>query len=207
MSGADPQGAGAGLVLASASAARSRVLDGAGVTFAVEPAAVDEPALVASITADGRGAAEVAEALAELKASQVSTRREGAFVIGADQVLVCEGRLFAKPGTPDRARADLLALRGRSHELLSAVCVVRDGKPLWRYLARARMTMRPVSEAFVKHYLEAAGRDVLASVGAYQVEGIGVQLFSRIEGEHFAILGLPLLPLLEFLRGQGIVPA
>ena len=202
-----PASAGAELVLASASAARSRVLRDAGLAFVVEPAAVDEAALAASMTADGGGGAEVASALAELKAMRVASRHAGALVIGADQVLVCEGRLFAKPETADRARADLRALRGRTHELMSAVCVARDGQPLWRHLARARMAMRSFSDTFLEDYLEATGEDALASVGAYQVEGLGAQLFSRIEGDHTAILGLPLLPLLDFLRGHGIVAA
>ena len=202
-----PASAGAELVLASASPARSRVLRDAGVAFVVEAAAVDEAAVAASMIADGGGGAEVASALAELKALRVATRQSGALVIGADQVLVCEGRLFAKPETADRARADLRALRGRTHELMSAVCVVRDGQPLWRHLARTRMVMRPFSEAFLEDYLEAMGEDALAAVGAYQVEGLGAQLFSRIEGDHTAILGLPLLPLLDFLRGHGFVAA
>ncbi len=194
------------LVLASASAARARVLRDAGLTFAVDPAAVDEGALVASIAADGGSGEEVATTLAELKASRVSGRHTGALVIGADQVLACEGRLFAKPETPEQARADLRALRGRTHELASAVCAVRDGHTLWRHLARARMQMRPFSDRFLEHYLDAADEGALAAVGAYQVEGVGAQLFSRIEGDHFAILGLPLLPLLDFLRGHGVVP-
>ena len=196
------------IVLASASSARARVLRDAGLTFAIEPAAVDELALIASMTADGGGAAaEVATALAEIKAARVSSRNNGALVLGADQVLTCEGRLFAKPGSTERARADLRALRGRSHELLSAVCAIRDGDVLWQYLARARMEMRPFSDEFLEHYLSAAGEGALAAVGAYQVEGVGAQLFSRIEGDHFAILGLPLLPLLDFLRAHGMAPA
>ena len=195
------------IVLASASSARARVLRDAGLTFAVEPAAVDEPGLIASMTADGGDGGEVATALAEIKAARVSSRNNGALVLGADQVLTCEGRLFAKPETMERARADLRALRGRSHELLSAVCAMRDGEVLWQYLARARMKMRPFSDEFLERYLTAAGEGALAAVGAYQVEGVGAQLFSQIEGDHFAILGLPLLPLLDFLRGHGMAPA
>ena len=207
MSPREARDAGAALVLASASAARRRVLCDAGVAFVVEPAVVDEPSLLASMTAAGRDGAEVATALAELKASRVSNRRPGALVIGADQVLACEGRLFAKPLTAEQARADLRALRGRAHELTSAVCVVRDGERLWHFVARAGMTMRPFSDTFLESYLAAVDKGALAAVGAYQVEGLGAQLFSRIEGDHTAILGLPLLPLLEFLRGHGLVPA
>ena len=198
---------GARVVLASASAARSRLLREAGIAFAIEPAAVDESGVAAGIAAEGGGGAEVAAALAELKALRVSNRHGGALVVGADQVLACEGRLFEKPGTLTQARADLCALKGRTHELLSAVCVVRDGLVVWRHLARAHLAMRPFSESFLDHYLEAAGATVVASVGAYQIEGLGAQLFSRIEGDYFAILGLPLLPLLDFLRGHGVVSA
>ena len=202
-----PPGAAAGVVLASASAARARVLRAAGVAFAVEPAAIDEATLTASMIAEGADGATVAAALAELKARRVSKHHAGALVVGADQVLTCEGRLFAKPETLAQAGADLRALRGRSHELLSAVCVVCDDKSLWRHLSRARLEMRPFSDALLEHHLEAAGVGALASVGAYQIEGVGTQLFSRIEGDYFAILGLPLLPLLDFLRGHGIVAA
>ena len=202
-----PPAAAAWVVLASASAARADVLREAGVAFTVEPAAIDEVGQTASMIAEGADGAAVAAALADRKARQVANRHPGALVVGADQVLACEGRLFGKPNTLAQARADLCALRGRTHELLSAVCVVRDGASLWRHLSRARLHMRSFSDAFLDRHLEASGASALASVGAYQIEGVGAQLFSRIEGDHFAILGLPLLPLLEFLRGQGIVAA
>ena len=206
---AEPESAmgGVELVLASASSARSRMLRDAGVAFAVAPAMIDESAVTASMAAEGGGGAEVAAALAALKARRVSDHRPDALVIGADQVLVCDGRTFEKPATLAQARDDLRALRGRTHELMSAVCVVRDGQTLWQHLARARLAMRPFTETFLEAYLDAAGAGVIAAVGAYQVEGLGAQLFSKIEGDYFAVLGLPLLPLLDFLRGHGIVAA
>ena len=183
------------------------MLRDAGVAFAVAPAMLDESAVTASMAAEGGGGAEVAVALAALKARRVSSHRPGALVIGADQVLVCDGRTFEKPATLAQARDDLRALRGRTHELMSAVCVVRDGQTLWQHLARARLAIRPFTETFLETYLDAAGASVVAAVGAYQVEGLGAQLFSKIEGDYFAVLGLPLLPLLDFLRGHGIVAA
>ena len=145
--------------------------------------------------------------LAELKAQRVSQRHKDALVIGADQMLQCGGIWFDKPADLDHARGHLIALRGKTHELLSAVCVVRDGEVLWRHLESAQLTMRPFSDAFIDEYLAAAGDAVCASVGAYQLEGRGAQLFSRIEGDYFTILGLPLLPLLGFLVNHGVVTA
>ena len=146
-------------------------------------------------------------ALAELKAQRVSQRHKDALVIGADQMLQCGGIWFDKPPDLDHARGHLNALRGRTHELLSAVCVVRDGEVLWRHLESAQLTMRPFSDAFIDEYLAAAGDAVCASVGAYQLEGRGAQLFSCIKGDYFTILGLPLLPLLGFLVNHGVVTA
>ncbi|MFZ5791410.1 MAG: Maf family protein [Pseudomonadota bacterium] len=195
------------LRLASASVTRARLLENAGLAFAAEPAPVDEEEAKRALEAEGADAAAIAEALAELKARAVSRRHPGAFVIGADQVLDCDGRRFDKPADLAAARAQLLALRGRTHELVSAAVVVRDGKRLWHHVGRARLTMRPFSDAFLDRYLAQAGPAILGSVGAYQLEGLGAQLFARIEGDHFTILGLPLLPLLDFLRTHGLVPA
>lgn len=194
------------VVLASASAARRTLLEQAGVPVAVEPAHVDEAEVKAALRAEGADAGAVAEALAELKARRVSTRRPGALVIGADQVLECEGVWYDKPADLDEAAAHLRALAGRTHALETAVCVARDGARLWHHRAVARLTVRPLSEAFIRGYLAAAGADALGSVGAYRLEGLGAQLFARVEGDYFTILGLPLLPLLEFLRGHGVVP-
>jgi septum formation protein len=182
------------------------LLANAGVDCAFDKAAVDEEELKASFRNEGTGAAEVAEALAELKARHVSRRHPGALVIGADQMLDCEGTWFDKPPDMEHAAGHLRALSGRTHSLLSAVCVVRDDQRLWHHVEAARLTMRELSEDFIAGYLAAAGEEVCGSVGAYQLEGRGAQLFERIEGDYFTILGLPLLPLLDFLRNHGAVP-
>ncbi len=170
------------------------------------PAAIDEAEIKATFRAERLAAAECANALAEAKALRVARRHPGSLVIGADQMLVCEGAWLDKPGDHTAARMQLQALRGKSHELLSAVCVVRGGERLWHYVDRSTLTMRAFSDDFLEGYLAAAGVDILGAVGAYRLEGLGVQLFSRIEGGYFAILGLPLLPLLDFLRGHGVIP-
>ena len=193
------------LILASASASRAAVLRQAGLTAASEPAHVDEAAVKESLKAEGATAAAVAETLAELKAQKISGRHGGVLVIGADQMLECEGVWFDKPADLDQAAAHLRALSGKTHRLISAVVALRDGTRLWHHVAEARLTMRPLSEAFIADYLAAVGPAALTSVGAYQLEGLGAQLFARVEGDYFAILGLPLLPLLDFLRNQGVV--
>jgi septum formation protein len=194
------------LILASGSAIRAEILRRAGVAFTVETAAVDEAEIKASFRAERRPAVECAIALAEAKAGRVSRRRTGALVIGADQMLVCDGIWHDKPADRAAAREQLLSLRGKRHELVSATCVLRDGERLWHVVERPSLTMRHFSDSFLDAYLETAGDAVLSSVGAYQIEGLGVQLFERIEGDFFAILGLPLLPLLGFLRLHGVVP-
>jgi len=195
------------VVLASASTVRATLLRRAGVDVAVRPAGVDEDALKQAMQAERAPAREIATALAELKAQRVSQNHPDALVIGADQVLVCEDRLFDKPVARADARATLEALRGRAHDLVSAVAVARTGAVIWRHVATARLTARPYSDAFIEAYLDAVGDAALQSVGAYQLEGRGIQLFARIDGDYFTILGLPLLPLLDFLRGHGIVQA
>jgi septum formation protein len=193
------------LVLASTSAIRAELMRRAGLTFAVEAASVDEDEIKAAFRAERRNAAECAAALAEAKAARVARRRPGTLVVGADQMLVCEGAWFDKPQSVAQAREQLMALRGRRHELVTSVCVVRDGTRLWHFTDRPALTMRPFSESFLDDYLARAGEDLLSSVGAYRLEDAGIQLFSRVDGDYFAILGLPLLPLLEFLRGHGVV--
>lgn len=193
------------VVLASASASRASVLRAAGLAVTVEPASVDEESVKASLRETGADAAAAAATLADMKAAQVCRNHPGALVIGADQMLESEGVWFDKPADAGGAREHLLNLRGRTHELISAVCVWRDGEALWRHTESARLTMRPFSTAFLEHYLEEEGDRVCESVGAYRIEGIGAQLFSAIEGNHFTILGLPLLPLLGFLRGHGVI--
>lgn len=194
------------IVLASASPARAGMLAAAGVPFAADPAAVDEASVKHAMKADGAAADAVAEALAALKAQQVARRHRGLLVVGADQMLVCGGRWFDKPADEAEAREQLLGLRGRTHELVTAAVVVRDAEVLWHHVELARLTVRPFTEAFLDFYLDAMGGTVRRSVGGYAVEGLGAQLFSRIEGSHYAVLGLPLLPLLDFLRGHGVIP-
>ena len=171
----------------------------------MEPAPIDEDSVKASLRAEGVEPAGVAEALAELKAQRVSAHWPGALVVGADQILECNGQWFDKPVDRDHAAAHLRALSGRGHRLISAACVVRDGARIWHYRDEARLTMRPLSGEFISSYLDALGNQALTSVGAYQLEGLGAQLFERVEGDYFTILGLPLLPLLAFLREHKAV--
>lgn len=198
----------ADLVLASASRSRRDMLDAAGVAFEVVPADVDEPALRAQHlkTAPAAGPGDIARMLAEAKAAAVSARRPEALVIGADQVLVLDGDLFSKPDSAAAARRDLLRLRGRSHRLHSAVALAQGGKIDWTHGAAATLTMRAFSDNYLDGYLRRCGPEVLASVGAYQIEGPGIGLFERVEGDYFTILGLPLLPLLAELRRRGVLP-
>ncbi|OPZ00857.1 septum formation inhibitor Maf [Bradyrhizobium sacchari] len=191
------------LVLASQSSARKMLLANAGLAFEAVTADIDERGIQASSNlSDPR---EIALLLAREKAKAVSADRPGSYVIGADQTLALGSRLFNKPTGRAQALAQLRDLAGNSHELNSAVAVARDGTIVFEDVSVARMTMRPMSEAELPAYLDAAGDAVTRSVGAYQLEGLGIHLFERIEGDHFTILGLPLLPLLAFLRSQQLI--
>jgi len=193
------------LILASGSAARRRMLEAAGLAFEAVVPRVDEEAAKARFRAEGMAPRDQAIALAELKALSISRSiSRSAVVIGADQMLALEGEALDKPKEPGEARQHLLRLRGRTHELITAAVVAREGAVVWRHVDTPRLTMRAFSDAFLDDYLARAGADVLASVGAYQLEGLGSQLFERVEGDHFSILGLQLLPLLTVLREQGI---
>lgn len=193
------------LVLASGSSTRRRILAEAGVAFDMEPAPLDERAAEAPLLEAGVAPEDLAMALAMAKASMVSEERPGALVIGADQVLEHEGARLTKPADMEAARRQLLSLAGDTHLLHSAVCCARAGEIVWQHSETARMTMRPLSPQSVGRYLAATGPAALTSVGAYQIEGRGIQLFDAIDGDYFAILGLPLLPLLKFLRDEGLV--
>jgi septum formation protein len=192
------------IVLASKSAVRARVLSDAGVPFEAIDANVDEAAAKVALT--GHAPREVAEALAEDKALAGAGQRPGALVIGADQTLELDGRLFDKAATLGEARERLRALRGRAHQLHSAIAVARDGHIVWRDVATSTLTMRDFTDAYLAAYLEQNQGAALASVGAYELEGEGAQLFTTIEGDFFAILGVPLLGLLGFLRDAGALP-
>jgi septum formation protein len=194
------------IVLASASTARATVLRAAGIGFTVDPAAIDEAPLKRRMHAAGEPAIACALGLAVEKARHVSVRHADALVIGADQILALGSDWFDKPGDLQQARTQLGRLRGCTHTLATAVCVVRAGEALWRGTSVPQLTMRRFGDSFLDDYIAAEGESLLGSVGAYRLEGRGVQLFSRITGDHFAILGLPLIELLEFLRERGALP-
>ncbi len=191
------------LVLASQSAARAALLAAAGLRFEARPARVDEAAIKQACRAEGLDAADAALTLAGLKAERI--RDPDAMVIGADQLLVCGETWFDKPAGIDGARAHLSALRGQTHRLVTAVVCLRGGQEVWRHVAEPRLRMRGFSDAFLEDYLAAEGDAVLACVGAYRLEGMGMHLFDSVQGEHAAILGLPMLPLLGFLRQHRLV--
>ncbi|HZZ69866.1 MAG TPA: Maf family protein [Phenylobacterium sp.] len=193
-----------GLILASKSVTRRAVLDGAGVTYEAAGSGVDEDAVKTELLARGAGPREIAAALAEKKALAVSVGRPE-LVIGADQTLEFNGRLYDKAETVQDARARLRTLRGRPHQLHSAVAVAQGGAVVWRETKSATLTMRDFTDAFLESYLAAEGEAALGSVGCYRLEGLGVQLFSRIDGDYFTILGLPMLGLLELLRRRGVL--
>jgi nucleoside triphosphate pyrophosphatase len=195
------------LVLASASAARAHILAQAGLNAAIDPAAIDEATIKAHCREAGASAEDCALALAEAKARAVGERHPAALVLGADQMLDCSGRWFDKPVSLEDARAQLEALRGRPHALVTAAVVLCDDTVLWRCVERPVLTMRVFTASFLEDYLVAMGTRVLATVGGYEIEGLGAQLMAQIEGDHFAIMGLPLLPLLDFLRGEGAIAA
>lgn len=194
------------LTLASQSATRARLLRAAGVVFDTASSGVDEEAVKASLLAEGHGPRAIADALAELKAIRVSRKRPG-LVIGADQTLDLDGVLFDKADTVDEARLVLQRLRGQRHRLHTALAAARNGTVIWRLVVSPKLEMRPFSDAFLEAYLALEGEAILGSVGCYRLEGPGATLFAKVEGDHFAILGLPLIELLGFLRDQGYLPS
>ena len=193
------------LVLASASISRRSLLEAAGLRFEVKPAHVDEAEVKQAAQADGMTAADTALVLADLKVARVSRRDAQALVIGADQILVCDGAWFDKPADRAAARVQLGELRGKPHSLATAVVCFQGGVRIWHHLAEPRLTMRQFSDAFLDAYLAAEGDAVVTTVGAYRLEAHGIHLFERVDGDHSAILGLPLVPLLGFLRQHGVL--
>jgi len=191
------------LILASQSRARQMLLANAGISFEAVPADIDERSVQKNSGLSAPG--EIAGLLAREKALLVSSKNPGRYVVGADQTLALEGRLFSKPAGRPQAAEQLRLLAGHTHELHSAVAVACDGKIVFSDVSVARMTMRRLDESGIEGYLDQAGQAVTTSVGAYQLEGLGVHLFEHIEGDHFTILGLLLLPLLAFLRGEGLL--
>jgi septum formation protein len=193
------------VVLATASRARISLLASAGVAFTPQPASIDERAIEAPLVAAGKSPAAIATALSEAKALAVSRRESDALVIGADQVLELDGRRWTKPRLIEEARTQLERLSGRTHALQTAMACAQDGTVIWHHLEIPRLTMRVLSQHHIDAYLTRVGERALESVGSYQIEREGIGLFERIDGDYFAILGLPLLPLLAFLRSEGAI--
>ena len=196
------------IVLASQSPARRAMLAAAGVAHEAVPAHVDEEGVTAGLLAEKASPERIADALAELKAVKISRKLPGVLVLGADSVVVtADGTLINKPETRENAEKQLRQLAGTTHRLLSAAVIVENGTPVWRAGGAVRLTMRPLSDAFITQYLDAEGEAVLGCVGCYRIEGLGAQLFTRVEGDQFTVRGLPLFAVLDFLRVRGVLPA
>ena len=192
------------IILASGSAIRKQILDGAGLNYEVIVKPVDEAAIKDSMLAENSRLQDIADALAEAKALRVSRQTDG-FVIGADQIMVMDNQLFDKPKDLGEARERLLSMRGKRHELIGAVVVCENGRPVWRHLSKTNLWVREFSNEFLDWYIEQEGEALMKSVGAYRFEGPGAQLFEKVEGGFFAILGLDLLPVLDYLRVRGVI--
>ncbi|KPF74827.1 septum formation protein Maf [Blastomonas sp. AAP25] len=184
------------------------MLDKADVPFTVVAAHIDESAIRASLHAEGTSPRDIADALAEAKAMRVGTKRPEAMVLGSDQILeTSTGEMLSKPQTPEDAIRQLETLSGKAHKLWSAAVIVEGGRPIWRHVEKAVMHVRPLGSAFVRDYVDKHWESIGYTVGCYEIEGAGAQLFSHIEGNHFAVLGMPLLPLLGFLRERELMPS
>jgi len=192
------------LILASGSAIRREILEGAGLPHEVIIRPVDEAAIKASMLAENSRLRDIADALAEAKAMRVSRQEQG-LVIGADQIMVMDDTLFDKPKTMEEVRERLISMRGKKHELIGAVVICENGFPVWRHVSRTKLWVREFSDAFLDWYIETEGEALMKSVGAYRFEGPGSQLFEKVDGDFFAILGLDLLPVLDYLRTRGVV--
>ena len=193
----------ASIILASGSTIRADLLRNAGVAFDVEPGRIDEDAITAGMLAEGASPRDIADALAEQKARKISNKRPEALVIGCDQVLDFRGELMAKPESPDMARDQIVRMRGQTHKLLSAVVIYLGGEPIWRHVGQVRLTMHNVTDGWLDDYITRNWPGIGESVGGYKLEEEGVRLFSRIEGDYFTVLGLPLLDLLSYLALRG----
>lgn len=191
------------IILASQSPIRAALLRNAGLSFTVEPARIDEASLQNAYLADGISPRDIADALAENKARKISARRPDALVLGCDQVLDLDGRVLTKPGSPEEAVTQIRAMRGKTHKLLSAVVLYHDTQPQWRHVGLVRLTMHDVSDDWIDGYVDRNWDSIRHSVGSYKLEEEGVRLFSRIDGDYFTVLGLPLLDLLSYLRLRG----
>ncbi|WP_417449121.1 Maf family protein [Kordiimonas sp.] len=194
------------LILASGSKTRADMLTAAGVIFSTIRPMVDEDAIKDALVAEHAPARDIADTLADMKARSVSAIKPGKLVLGSDQVIFKDGILYSKAVTRDAATATLKGLSGGSHELVSAAVIYEDGQPVWRAAQSVKLTMRTLSDDYITHYLDAIGDAAYWSAGAYQLEGLGAQLFTRVEGDFFAVLGLPLLPVLDYLRRREILP-
>lgn len=193
------------VILASGSEIRAKLLRDAGVILETDKARIDEPAIIASLKADNAKPGDIADALAEYKAARVAAKYSDKLVIGCDQILVCEKQIYEKVATLEEAREKLISLRGKAHQLISAVVIYEQGRPVWRHIGRAQLVMRDFSDDFLNEYLQLNGKDILNSVGCYKVESTSAQLFTHIQGDYFTILGIPLLEVLGFLRNRGVL--
>ena len=194
------------LLLASASPIRLQLLRNAGLEVTAQPARIDEDAIRQALQADAASLRDIADALAEMKARKLAEKNPEALVLGCDQILAFKGRVYGKPETPDEARGQLSEFRGQTHQLISALVLYDAGKPIWRHMSEAKLTMRPLSDSYLDDYISRNWQSLRESVGGYKLEEEGIRLFFTIEGDYFSILGLPILPLLGYLGTRGFIP-